>query len=164
MAQFAAYISRRLCNPRLIFPRINGPDVSLFYPGQAGLAGGQTRRKQMNDKVFSICWTGMDDGSERSRAHMMWRNSARLFCLLVYSLKGFPLRNIDHWPQRDASLRYCFQLCWGGGARGGSVGDAIWYPNPTMFIPSQVSRKWAVVPGAVARTWATGLEHCTDSA
>ena len=25
MAQFAAYISRGLCNPRLIFPRINGP-------------------------------------------------------------------------------------------------------------------------------------------
>ena len=27
MAQFAAYISRGLCNPRLIFPRINRPNV-----------------------------------------------------------------------------------------------------------------------------------------
>ena len=26
MAQFAAYISRGLCNPRLIFPRINRPN------------------------------------------------------------------------------------------------------------------------------------------
>ena len=28
--QFAAYISRGLCNPRLIFPRINEPNVSGF--------------------------------------------------------------------------------------------------------------------------------------
>ena len=28
--QFAAYISRRLCNPRLIFPHINGPSVVNF--------------------------------------------------------------------------------------------------------------------------------------
>ena len=28
MAQFAAYIGRGLCNPRLIFPRINGPNVA----------------------------------------------------------------------------------------------------------------------------------------
>ena len=27
MAQFAAYISRELCNPRFIFPRINGPNI-----------------------------------------------------------------------------------------------------------------------------------------
>ena len=29
--QFAAYMSRGLCNPRLIFPRINSPNVSSFY-------------------------------------------------------------------------------------------------------------------------------------
>ena len=29
--QFAAYTSRGLCNPRLIFPRINGPNVTLHW-------------------------------------------------------------------------------------------------------------------------------------
>ena len=29
--QFAAYISRGLCNPRLIFPRINRPIVIIIY-------------------------------------------------------------------------------------------------------------------------------------
>ena len=31
MAQFAAYISRGLCNPRLTFPRINAPINSIFF-------------------------------------------------------------------------------------------------------------------------------------
>ena len=50
MAQFAAYISRGLCNPRLIFPRINRPNVTLcageflWWPHQSGAPPQETRR------------------------------------------------------------------------------------------------------------------------
>ena len=30
MVQFASYLGRVLCKTRLIFPRINGPNISLF--------------------------------------------------------------------------------------------------------------------------------------
>ena len=61
--QFAAYISRRLCSLRLIFPRMNGPIVANTAPSPEvnmndglGCTLGEKRRKNHNRCTAHIFW------------------------------------------------------------------------------------------------------------
>ena len=68
MTQFAAYITRGLCTPRLIIPRVNGPIVSFcrledFYlfiyfffggGGELNITFRREARREHHD--FSVTW------------------------------------------------------------------------------------------------------------
>ena len=72
--QFAAYISRGLCNPRLIFPRINGPNVSSICRGLTPRPNGCNMLHATLLDHVAACWAGL---AKRTQNCATWWPNAR---------------------------------------------------------------------------------------